>query len=138
MSSTTTRKDIGLLGASLRRIDPRLLKRDPTGDSQTIWFQGGEPYFDVYFTIVEGRVAWFQLTLRGRAVTWSRESGRVTTGRTNELHAETASTYPGSKILRDDATANRGFIAFARAILASRADEPLFVELAQVLARPVL
>src|SRR5882672_10253079 len=118
MTSTTTRKDIGLLAASLRRIDPRLLTRDPSGDSQTIWFQGGEPYFDVYFNIVEGRVSWFQLTLRGRAVTWSRESGRVTTGRTNELRAETSTTYPGSKTIREDNTPNRGFISFARAILA--------------------
>jgi hypothetical protein len=138
MTSTTTKKDIGLLAASLRRIDPRLLKRDPSGESQSIWFQGGEPYFDVYFNVVEGRVSWFQLTLRSRAVTWSRATGRVTTGRTNELGPDTSTIYPGSKTIRDDETPNRGFIAFARAILAARADEPLFHELAQVLARPVV
>jgi hypothetical protein len=130
MSSTATKKDIGALAASLRRIHPRFVQRDPSGQTQKIWFQGGEPYFDVVFEIVEGRVGWFQLALRGRVVTWSAATGAVSTGKTNDLGPDTATTYPGSKTVRDDETPNRAFVQFARAILAARPEEPLFVELA--------
>ena len=41
--------EIVALGASLRPISPGLLKPGRMEGSVRVWYQGGEPYFDVFF-----------------------------------------------------------------------------------------
>ena len=106
------------LGATLRRIDSSLLKA-PAG---SVWFQGGEPYLDVFIELVGEEIAWLQVTVRGRSLTWRKSSG-VKTGRTNELVVDTG--YASSKTLAEDQTLDAETLAFVRAMLGVLVSDPL-------------
>jgi hypothetical protein len=94
----------------------------PTEDGlRRVWFQGGEPYFDVFVDFDRNmRVCWFQLTLRGRAVTWS--GGRLTTGITNELSIGEGK-HPQTKLLQDHNERDEELIKLAMYLLLERLDD---------------
>jgi hypothetical protein len=113
-------EEIQKLGASLRLINPRTLKPG------RIWYYGGETYFDVFFELWEGDIHWFQITLRGRSLTWNARDRLIQTGITNEMVVPDVSYYPASKTIEDDRQPDQGFINVVKAILQSRSDQPLF------------
>ncbi len=126
--------EIVALGASLRPISPGLLKPGRTAGSVRVWYQGGEPYFDVFFEVYEGQVFWFQFTLRGRSLSWSRRCD-LQTGSTNELLVSDGAYYPASKTIQADSQNDQAFVNLVCSILESRAEEPLFRQMLTELGR---
>lgn len=123
------RDEIAALGASLRPIDQRLLKKDAR--TERLWYQGEESYFDIFLEIQNNEIIWFQFTLRGKVLCWDKENPVMQTGRTNELGMGDMGYYSASKLIRVDKKADQDFIKLARLILETRAGEDIF---ARVLA----
>ncbi|NJK99910.1 MAG: hypothetical protein HC838_08055 [Spirulinaceae cyanobacterium RM2_2_10] len=123
------RAELEALGRSLRRINPSLLRK-PADVSTRIWYQGGEPYFDVFVDLKAGEIDWFQVTLRGRFLCWRRDGTGWQTGTTNELQTEVQVLYPASKTVTLDDTLDGQFVHCVQSLLATRADDPLLGRLA--------
>lgn len=117
--------EIAALGASLHWIDCKLFKPEEVG-CQRLWYQGEEPYFDLFFEIKNNEIIWFQFTFRGKCISWSCETSALQTGITNELKTEDVSYYSASKLINSNSSPDRDFIEFARSILQVRAEEPIF------------
>lgn len=117
--------EIAALGASLRQIDQKLLTPANPEGNKRVWYQGGEPYFDVFVELHQGKIEWFQFTLRGRSMSWNPYSGWYT-GTTNERRADDITFYPGSKLIESDRQPDVPFIELSRSILQTRAGEEDF------------
>lgn len=135
--------EIQQLGASLRRIDPKLIMADTPSGNLRVWYQGGELYFDLFVDLREGEVEWFQFTLRGRSLLWSRQDdpSKFTespwqTGQTNELQTEDITFHPASKIVTSDRQFNHSLLAIACKILATRSDDPILVKVFKICNAP--
>ncbi len=104
-------------------------KEPPPPGPKRIWYQGGERYFDVFVDLdAAGEPEWFQLTFRGRTLTWERQHNRLWTGYTNE-----GSFQPGHsavKLVTAERHADRSLVALVRNLLAAL---PQHSELASVL-----
>ncbi|MFE4106079.1 hypothetical protein [Almyronema epifaneia] len=125
---------IAALGQSLRKIDPSYLKVSPSPDTQRVWYQGKESYFDVMAERQNGQISWFQFTLRGKSLIWDRKHGRLRTGLTNELDVPPdVAYYAASKTIKDDARLNQAFVDLVKAILKTRPDECLLQEILSLL-----
>lgn len=125
--------EIDRLARSLREIDPSLLKAPPAGaGGARRWFQGQEPYFDAFFDTDRDGLKWFQLTLRGRSLTWDRDGGRLSTGDTHERDVDDQ-LYPASKVVQSHTRLDASFAALVQAILDVRRPEPIFEAAAQAL-----
>lgn len=118
--------EITALGQSLRQIDQTLLNREGGSGVERIWYQGGEPYFDLFVELSNGQIEWFQMTLRGRSLSWYRQGERWQTGTTNELRTDDVAFYPASKIIESDQRTDLPFFQLVEAILATRAGDPIF------------
>jgi hypothetical protein len=119
--------EIVALGASLRPIDPNILKPGYASGIKRIWFQGEEPYFDVFFHLKDNKILWFQFTLRGKSLSW--DSTGWQTGITNELRQDDVKYYPASKTIETDHNTNSDFMKLVKSILETRAaEEPLFAQ----------
>ncbi|MDJ1174937.1 hypothetical protein [Roseofilum capinflatum] len=116
-----TRDHIQKLGASLRPIRQNLLKFDEEQGILRFWYQGEEPYFDVFFDIQDRELIWFQLTLRGKCLTWHHHQG-LETGFTEEINI-TPERYPSSKLIRPQASLDQAFVDLAYEILLTRSPE---------------
>ncbi|MGK7900018.1 MAG: hypothetical protein AB4352_01140 [Hormoscilla sp.] len=114
--------EIRALGATLRRIDRKLLKTAKSNQSERIWYQGEEPYFDVFFDLLDNEVIWFQFTLRGQCLTWHQHQPGLETGFTFENHT-TPSKHPASKIIHADNNVDCNFLDIVQAIMQTRARE---------------
>lgn len=123
--------EIAALGASLRRIEQKLLGPARVNGTQRVWYQGGEPYFDVFLELREGEIEWFQFTLRGKSLSWNKKQSGWQTGDTNELKVDDITFYPASKLIRNDNQTDYDFMEVAHSILKTRAGEEI---LDQVLA----
>ncbi len=119
------RDEIAALGASLRQIDREILSQAKEGITK-VWFQGGEPYFDVVLELREGKIEWFQFTLRGKSISWTPTFSCFQTGTTNELQTSDLTFHPASKLIENNQHQDEIFIELARSILQSRAGEPIF------------
>lgn len=120
-------KEINTLGASLRRINQRLLKaRSNEKEIVKVWYQGGEPYFDLFVELQDQQVKWLQFTLRGRSMWWNEQLRRWETGRTNEMQNDENSFHPASAIIEPDPEANVPFVKLTQEILSTRAGEEIF------------
>ena len=126
MSIVLQQPEIERLGSSLRQIDRSLLRHTDNVGTARLWYQGGEPYFDVFFDLKDNQLVWFQLTLRGKSVSWSQKSLRLQTGTTNESRTDDVSYYSASKLIQTNHQADRSFIELARSILQTRAGEVVF------------
>jgi hypothetical protein len=122
------KNEIALLGASLRAIEPKLLKPGHNEDTARIWLQGGEPYFDIFFELCNDKIIWFQFTLRGKSLSWHSKNSRLQTGITNELNIDNVSFYAASKLLENDDISDMEFINLVKSILQTRADEEIFAK----------
>jgi hypothetical protein len=118
--------EIAALGASLRLIDQRLLTPAKEEGTRRVWYQGGEPYFDVFVELRQGKIEWFQFTLRGKSLSWNPQIADWQTGRTNEMRTDDIAFYPASKLIESDKQPDAQFIELARSILQTRAGEDIF------------
>jgi hypothetical protein len=120
------KEEIIQLGASLRPIEQRLLKQSHKDGVTRIWYQGEEPYFDIFFDLKNDEIIWFQLTLRGKSLSWDIRRKGFHTGTTNELLIDDVSFYAASKTIEADDKADWEFIEAVKLILQSRSEEPVF------------
>lgn len=126
--------EIAELGASLRRIDRKPLAADSQQERTRVWYQGGEPYFDLFVELQNEEVVWFQLTLRGRAISWSKDRNGSPlsqancwqTGQTNDLQADDLMFYSASKLIEGDRHIDDAFLDLVYAILKTRTGENIF------------
>ncbi|MBE9004795.1 hypothetical protein IQ259_07055 [Fortiea sp. LEGE XX443] len=120
--------EIASLGASLRAIEQKLLKQRRKEGYTKIWFQGEEPYFDVFFEFENEKIVWFQFTLRGKTVSWDIKRPELQTGNTNELCLDDVSFYAASKTIENDTQTDWEFIYLVKLILETRAEEEIFAK----------
>ncbi|HEY9889491.1 MAG TPA: hypothetical protein V6D02_13890 [Candidatus Obscuribacterales bacterium] len=122
---------IATLGASLRPINPALMKGTP--DKKRLWYQGSEPYFDVTIDTVDEHITWFQITLRGKVISW-RSPHYLYTGETDELDVPPeVAYYAASKTIRDGVKINWPLVDTLQAVLAQRPDDPLLTQVSAIL-----
>jgi hypothetical protein len=93
-----------------------------------MWFQGEEPYFDVFFELKNDEILWFQFTLRGKSLSWDSRRARFQTGTTNELNYNDVSFYAASKTIENDIQTNWEFVNLVRSILETRSAENIFAK----------
>jgi hypothetical protein len=122
------KNEIASLGMSLRQIEQKILKKTQEQGKYRIWFQGEEPYFDIFFELKNHEIVWFQFTLRGRSVSWDSKQGKLQTGITNELHMDDVSFYAASKTIENDSKLDVEFINLVKLILQTRAEEEIFAK----------
>jgi hypothetical protein len=128
MNYILTDNEITSLGASLRAIAPKLLKQSSQEGKIRVWFQGGEPYFDIFFELNNHEITWFQFTLRGKSLSWYINKPLFKTGITNELNIDDVSFYAASKTVENDRESDREFINLVKSILQTRPEEEIFVK----------
>ncbi|AFY32423.1 hypothetical protein [Calothrix sp. PCC 7507] len=122
------KNEIASLGASLREIQQKLLKQGYKTGVSRMWFQGEEPYFDVFFELKDDEILWFQFTFRGKSLSWNGKNPGLQTGTTNELNFDDTSFYAASKTIENDIQTNWEFINLVKLILQVRAEEPIFAK----------
>lgn len=131
-------QDITALAQSLRPIDTGLMKPGDDRAGQRLWYQGGEPYFDVVLELAAGEAAqidWCQFTLRGKVLLWQRQPARLQTGETEELDVPPMlAYYAASKAIRDGASLDTSFVALVRQICLARPDQPWLHQMGEILA----
>jgi hypothetical protein len=120
--------EIASLGASLRAIEQKLLKQGNKAGMNRIWFQGEEPYFDVFLELDNDEIIWFQFTLRGKTLSWDRKKPGWQTGITNEFNINDVSFYAASKTIDNDHKLDEEFINLVKLILQTRAEETIFAK----------
>ncbi|MBE9053271.1 hypothetical protein IQ243_23175 [Nostocales cyanobacterium LEGE 11386] len=130
------KNEIASLGASLRAIEQKLLKQGHQEGNIKIWFQGEEPYFDIFFECNNDEILWFQFTLRGKSLSWDRRKPELQTGITNELCVDDVSFYAATKTIDNDHQADWDFIYLVKSILATRAEEPIFAKALELFNLP--
>lgn len=124
---------IATLGNSLCFIDPALMKGgEAVTQSDRIWYQGGEPYFDIIIETRDRTITWFQITLRGRVLFWNQN--QVQTGETDEMDSPPiVAYYAASKTIRDGAAIDWSLVKALQEIVAVRDDAPLLHQLSELL-----
>lgn len=131
MATTMNQNEIVCLGASLHEINPNLLKSEKDGTTR-LWYQGEEPYFNIFIDIKDLQIISFQMSLRGKSLFWNQEQQQIQTGNTNELNVNDITYYPASKLITPDNSPDQNFIQLVRSILSSRADIPLFKQTLEI------
>ncbi|WGV25443.1 hypothetical protein [Halotia branconii] len=125
---TLDQNEIASLGASLREIEQKSLKQAHKEGNTRIWFQGEEPYFDVFFEFNNNKISWFQFTFRGKSISWDTRKPELQTGTTNELCLDDVSFYAASKTIENDQKSDVEFIDLVKSILETRSKEAIFAQ----------
>ena len=120
--------EIAYLGASLQEIEPGILKKGYKKGAIRVWYQGEEPYFDVFFELINNEIVWFQFTLRGNSLSWERDKSGWQTGNTDELKIDDVSFYAASKTIESHDAIDWEFVNLVKLILATRPEEAIFVK----------
>jgi hypothetical protein len=123
-----SRDEIESLGASLRKIEQKLLKKGNQDGIERIWYQGEEPYFDIFFELQGSEIMWFQFTLRAKSLSWDSRKRELQTGITNELKMDDVSFYAATKTIETDEKADKSFLELVKAILQTRTEEEIFAK----------
>ncbi|BAZ12321.1 hypothetical protein NIES4071_41510 [Calothrix sp. NIES-4071] len=118
--------EIELLGASLHKIEQKLIKKTNQDGTQRIWYQGEEPYFDIFFDLLDSEIIWFQFTLRAKSLSWDNKRRELQTGVTNELKVDDVSFYAATKTIEADEKTDQNFLELVKAILQTRCEEEIF------------
>lgn len=121
-------QEIEYLGASLQEIEPGILKKGYKKGASRVWYQGEEPYFDVFFELINDEIVWFQFTLRGKSLSWDRDKSGCQTGNTDEFKIDDVSFYAASKTIESDRVIDWEFVNLVKLILATRTDEAIFIK----------
>jgi hypothetical protein len=125
---------IKALGQSLNRINPELMKGGGGNAQDRLWYQGSEPYFDIIVERDGETVTWFQITLRGRVVSWRSGQEYLQTGETDELDAPVeAANYAASKTIRDGSEVNWPLVQTVQGIVAMRPEDPVLQQIHQLI-----
>jgi len=127
-----SKHEIVSLGASLRAIEPKLLKQSEEEGTHKIWFQGGEPYFDIFLELKNDQIIWFQFTLRGKSLSWDSNIAILQTGITNELNIDDVSFYAASKTVKNDNKSDLEFVNLVKSILQTREEEEIFCKIIEL------
>ncbi|MEO0967926.1 MAG: hypothetical protein AAFX80_06160 [Cyanobacteria bacterium J06639_18] len=122
------KEEISSLGASLQEIEPGILKKGHKQGATRVWYQGEEPYFDVFCELINDEIVWFQFTLRGKSVSWDKDKSGWQTGNTDELKINDVSFYAASKTIDNDSAIDWEFINLVKLILTTRTDQAVFVK----------
>ncbi|MEM7727153.1 MAG: hypothetical protein AAF208_12420 [Cyanobacteria bacterium P01_A01_bin.45] len=131
-SIVVNQKEIEYLGNSLREIEQGILKPGQKKGANRVWFQGGEPYFDIFIEIIDGKIVWFQFTLRGKSLSWDVRRPKWQTGSTDELKIDDVSFYAASKTINNDSEVNWDFVNLTKSILAIRVEEDIFSKILEL------
>jgi len=123
-----TKNEIELLGTSLNEIEQKLLKQAHLEGLKRIWFQGDEPYFDIFFDVKNDEIIWFQFTLRGKSLSWNSKLRKFQTGLTNELQLDDVSFYAATKTIENDEKLDVDFINLVKSILQIRSEDKIFAQ----------
>jgi hypothetical protein len=121
-----TKNEIEFLGTSLNEIEQKLLKQAHQEGLKRIWFQGEEPYFDIFFDLKDDEITWFQFTLRGKSLSWDSKRRKLQTGFTNELQLDDVSFYAATKTIENDEKVDIDFINLVKSILQIRSEDKIF------------
>ncbi|MBD2344772.1 hypothetical protein [Anabaena subtropica] len=122
------KNEITLLGKSLRQIEQKLLKQSQDEGKTRLWFQGEEPYFDIFLEFYYDEISWFQFTLRGKSLSWDKKRPELQTGTTNELSINDASFYAASKTIDNDTQTDWEFIYLVKSIIQTKTEDPVFAK----------
>lgn len=123
-----SRNEIESLGASLHKIEQKLLKKPNQDGIERIWYQGEEPYFDIFFELQDSEIIWFQFTLRAKSISWDNKKRELQTGLTNELKIDDVSFYAATKTIEADEKIDNNFVELVKAILQTRSGEEVFTK----------
>lgn len=121
------------LANSLREIEPKFVKQPTQDGRRRVWYQGEEPYFDIFFELENEAIAWFQFTLRGKSASWDKRRQTWQTGVTNELKLDDVSFYAASKTIEASEQVDEEFLALMKSILLTRDHEPIFAQVLELL-----
>ena len=126
--------ELEALGNSLRLINTDLMKIAEAGpDTQRLWYQGKESYFDIMVELQAQVITWLQVTLRGKVLS-CKPPTTLWTGETEELDVPPqVAYYAASKTIRDGATVNWEFVQDMATMLSHRSDEPILAMLHKIL-----
>ncbi|MGC4115901.1 MAG: hypothetical protein QM765_15175 [Myxococcales bacterium] len=115
------------LGRGLRRVRDSIQKQESGAEdgAKKVWFQGTEPYLDAIFEIGAAGLRWFQVTVRGRSLTWDAQKGFLVTGHTGELAVD-GPLAPASKTISADVEGDRAVVQAIAWMFAARRDEAPF------------
>ena len=122
------KEEISYLGASLQEIEPGILKKGYKKGATRVWYQGEEPYFDVFCELINDEIVWFQFTLRGKSVSWDKDKSGWQTGNTDELKINDVSFYAASKTIDNNSAIDWELIDLVKLILTTRTDQAVFVK----------
>lgn len=127
-------RELPALGASLRPIDADWIKPVETDRAkQRLWYQGQEPYFDVFVEMLGADIAWFQVTLRGKVLSW-RSPHSLQTGETDELDVPPeVAYYAASKTIRDGAIVDWDLVRQVQTMLTQKTDDPALFKISRIL-----
>ncbi len=120
--------EITSLGKSLHKIEQAILKKGDTKGGNRIWFQGGEPYFDVVFELIEDEIVWLEFTFRGKCLSWNKKFPKLQTGSTNELQFNDVIFYAATKTIEQDREIDWEFVNLVKSVFKTRADEEIFAQ----------
>jgi len=129
MDLAASSAQLGELASSLERISQKKLKHDVVRH----WFQGGEPYFDLFVNTLNNHLVWFQFTFRGNSICWSEQDPILRTGVTTDYATNDVSFYSATKTVRLDEEINPDFLDFTRAVFTLRKAESPFDAILKVL-----
>lgn len=129
MSDDPSQERLEELARSLEKISQKKLKQEILRH----WYQGNEPYFDLFANTLNDELMWFQFTFRGNSICWSRQDPVVRTGVTTDLATNDVSFYSATKTVKLDDEINPAFFKFVRALLALRKDDPLMGSVLKIL-----
>jgi hypothetical protein len=129
--------EIITLGKSLREIQANLLKQNSQEGFKRLWFQGEEPYFDVFFETQNDQITWFQFTLRGKTLSWDNSKPGWQTGVSNELKINDVSFYAASKLIENDTEIDWEFINLVKSILEIQSHEQMFIKALELFAEKI-
>jgi hypothetical protein len=105
----------------------RLIPSNKNSDAESdisLWYQGNEPYFDIFLSIKNNKLFWFQVTFRGRFI--ELKNNQLTSGSTNEYMIDPDDHAPSSKMLSPEVELDIGLLKIIHSILEQRKEvDPL-------------
>ena len=90
----------------------------------------------MFVELRQNKIEWFQLTLRGKSISWNPQISRLQTGMTNELRSDDVTFYPASKVIDKDRQLDWEFVEVVRSIFQTRAGEEIFDQMLALFDAP--
>jgi hypothetical protein len=110
--------------------------RSPEPACARLWFRAREAYFELFVDVRSDGISWWQLTLRGLAWTWRRESGRISVESTSETEVSVQPISASAILGRLPPAQRPAALSFCAALLQESSDP--FIRNCGMLARASL